>query len=323
MAANALASLALFQQYAYEASTEVVDQQVNLFNAASRGTILLQNGNNEGDFAELAKYALIADLVTSRDAYSDDAVASADVARLVEISVKVAWGTPPINIDQHLWTWIQKSPAEAGAFIGQQLAVGIMQRKLNLALTALVAGLSGQATNLLDNTGTGVVTLTALNLASAKMGDRAQSLAAWVMHSKSMHDLFAGAITNTNVLFRFGDLNIREDGFGRVLIMTDAPILTYTSSGTKYRALGLVPGAALLVDNAADTRVNTQTANGRTNIKDTYQAQGSFNLGIKGFKWDTANGGKSPNDAALAVSTNWDKAATSAKDLAGVLVLST
>lgn len=323
MTANALSALALFQQYAYDASTEVVDQQIGLFNAASRGAIILQSGNNEGDFAEVAKYALIADLVGSRDAYSDDAVSAVDVARIVEISVKVAWGTPPINIDQHLWTWIQKSPSEAGSFIGQQLAVGVMQRKLNLALTALVAGLSGQASNLLDNTGTGVVTLGVLNTAAAKMGDRAQSLAAWVMHSKSAHDIYAGALTNTNNLFKFGDVRVTEDGFGRIIIMTDAPILTYTATGTKYRTLGLVPGAALLQDNAADTRVNTQTANGRTNIKDTYQAQGSFNLGIKGFKWDTTNGGKSPNDAALAVSTNWDKSATSTKDLAGVLVLST
>ena len=324
MAANALSALALFEQYAYSVSTEVVDQQVGLFNAASRGAIVLQSGNNEGDFSQLAKYALIADLVGSRDAYSDDAVSAVDVARLVEISVKVAWGTPPINIDQHLWTWIQKSPAEAGAFIGQQLAVGVMQRKLNLALTALVAGLTGvAATNVFDNTGTGVVTLTALNTTSAKLGDRAQSLVAWIMHSKSVHDLYAGAITGSNFLFKFADINIREDGFGRIIVMTDAPILSYTSSGTKYRSLGLVPGAALLVDNAADSRVNTFTSNGRTNIKDTYQAQGSFNLGIKGFKWDTAAGGKSPNDAALAVSTNWDKAATSIKDLAGVMLLST
>jgi hypothetical protein len=324
MAANALASLALFEQYAYEVSTEVIDQQVALFNAASRGAIVLQSGNNESDFSELAKYALIANLVVSRNAYDDSAVSAVDVARLVEISVKCAWGTPPVNIDQHLWTWIQKSPAEAGAFIGQQLAVGVMQRKLNLAISALVAALTSVAsTNVFDNTATGVPTLTALNTASGKFGDRSQALVAWIMHSKSVHDLYAGAITGSNYLFKFGDVNIREDGFGRVLVVTDSPALAYVSTGNKYRSLGLVPGAALVVDNAADTRVNTQTSNGRTNIHDTYQAQGSFNLGIKGFKWDVVNGGKSPNDAALAVSTNWDQAATSIKDLAGVMLLST
>ena len=41
---------------------------------------------------------------------------------------------------------------------------------------------------------------------------------------------------------------------------------------------------------------------------------------MKGYTWDKANGGKSPNDAALALSTNWDRTATSHKDTAGVKV---
>jgi hypothetical protein len=65
---------------------------------------------------------------------------------------------------------------------------------------------------------------------------------------------------------------------------------------------------------------NVQTLNGDENIKRTIQSEWSYNLGIKGYAWDKTNGGKSPNDAALATGTNWDRYATSFKDTAGVLL---
>jgi hypothetical protein len=63
-----------------------------------------------------------------------------------------------------------------------------------------------------------------------------------------------------------------------------------------------------------------EITNGNENISRTWQAQWSFNLGLKGFAWDKTNGGKSPTTAALTTGTNWDKFATSNKDLPGVLV---
>ena len=56
------------------------------------------------------------------------------------------------------------------------------------------------------------------------------------------------------------------------------------------------------------------------NAKEIVKSEFSFNVGLKGYTWDKANGGKSPNDTALALSTNWDRVATSHKDTAGVKV---
>ena len=56
------------------------------------------------------------------------------------------------------------------------------------------------------------------------------------------------------------------------------------------------------------------------NAKEIIKGEFSFNLGIKGYTWDKANGGKSPNDTAIALSSNWDRVATSHKDTAGVKV---
>jgi hypothetical protein len=60
--------------------------------------------------------------------------------------------------------------------------------------------------------------------------------------------------------------------------------------------------------------------NGDENITRSWQAQWSYNVGLKGFAWDKTAGGHSPSNAALATGTNWDRFATETKDLAGVIV---
>ena len=96
--------------------------------------------------------------------------------------------------------------------------------------------------------------------------------------------------------------------------------LALAVAGPKYVALGLVAGAAI-VERNDDFMQNIETSNGGENIRRNYQAEWSYNLGLKGFTWDKANGGKAPNNAALALGTNWDKNVTSNKDLPGVVVV--
>jgi hypothetical protein len=52
------------------------------------------------------------------------------------------------------------------------------------------------------------------------------------------------------------------------------------------------------------------------------QGEFAYNLGVKGFKYDTANGGTNPNATAVGTGSNWDKAATYDKALAGVVIKS-
>jgi hypothetical protein len=50
------------------------------------------------------------------------------------------------------------------------------------------------------------------------------------------------------------------------------------------------------------------------------QAEYAYSLGIKGFKYDVANGGANPDATAVGTASNWDKVATDKKDLAGVIL---
>ncbi|MGH9339528.1 MAG: major capsid protein, partial [Acidobacteriota bacterium] len=50
------------------------------------------------------------------------------------------------------------------------------------------------------------------------------------------------------------------------------------------------------------------------------QGEYAYNLRLRGFAWDVTNGGANPTDSALGTSTNWDKAATADKSLAGIRI---
>lgn len=319
----ALSDLAVFSEQLYSTSTEVLRQQIDLFNAASNGAILLQSAAHQGDFSEAAFFQKIGGLVRRRNAYGAGAVAAKTLAQVSDAMVKVAAGTPPVNLAPGQFKWIQMNPEVAAAAMGQQLAIDTMADMLNTALLAGRVALSGQAAVVYDATAdaTKTVNATALNNASFKFGDRSGDIAAWVMHSKGMQDFYNGAIANASNLFKYGTINVMSDPFGRLFIVTDAPGLVVAGAPNVYYTMGLA-SAALEIHQNNDYTDNIQTTNGDENIQRTFQAEWSYQLGVKGFTWDKTNGGKSPNDAALATATNWDKIVTDTKDLAGVLLKS-
>lgn len=318
-----LSAFKVFSDFAQGTMTEVLAQQVDLFNAATRGGIVLRAARNAGDFSDVTSWAKIAGLVRRRNAYANGAISEVDLAQLQETSVKVATGTPPVRMDPGQFEWILKNPKEGGVVFGQQLAVDRMADMLDVAIASVKSALSSQSTNYFDGTA-GTASLAGLNTASAKMGDMAGRLAVWVGHSKPIFDLWGAAIANGASLFTFGTINISSDPFGRPIIMTDAPSLVDpTGAGTgpdvpSYGLLGLVPGAVMIEDNG-DYTANMETKNGFENIVRTMQAEWSYNVSVKGFAWDKVNGGKSPTTAAIGTATNWDKYSTYHKDLAGVV----
>lgn len=320
-----LTDMKVFNDFLYQAITETIDQQVELFNAASGGTILLTSKRNVGDFAQKASFKSISGLIRRRDSYGTGNVSAVALQMLQTSSVKVAGGTPPISFEPQQFSWIQQNPEMAAVIIGEQFAQGLLQDYLNSGLAAARAAFINVGSTVTYTVpSSGKTTLNALNRGAQKFGDRAQAIQAWVMHSTPQHDLFDAALTNTAQLFEFGTVQVRQDGFGRRYVVTDSPSLTGTSGSpatSDFYTLGLVQNAIVIEDNN-DFFANTETSNGTENILRTWQAEYTFNESLKGYTWDTTSGGKSPTDAELATGTNWDKTATSIKDTAGVVVKS-
>ena len=319
----ALSDLAVFNETAYKVKTEILAQNLELFNAATRGAIVLRQAANQGDYNEAAFFGRVSGgLVVRRNAYGTGSNSTATLAHLTERSVKVGAGTKTISIDPGQFNWIQQNPATAGAAMGKQLAVDDMADMLNTSIGAGYAALS-QVADVTYEGSAGTATHASLLSGSRKMGDAAGNVLCWVMHSKVHNDLLALNLANSAQLFSFGSVNVMSDFQGRPFIITDSASLVTVdgvSSGIdKYHSLGLVT-EGLIVEQNGDYTENWETSNGQINIARTFQAEWSYNLGIKGFAWDKANGSHSPTTAALTTATNWDKIATSHKDLAGVVV---
>lgn len=314
----ALSDLAVFQEYAQTSMTETQDQAIDKFNGSVRGGIILTSKAHEGDFSQTAIWAKIQGLVRRRNSYGSGAVAPKVLSQLVQTSVKVAAGTPPIEINPGMLKWIQKSPEEAGVVIGRQMAEDSLADMLNVGLMIYVAGVGNVSTNVHDGTAA-TASLGALNTTASKFGDRSQDIVAWVTHSKVAFDIYGQALANQERLFQFGNVQVVSDGFGRPIIMTDSPSLITTGTPDTYHTCGLASGG-VIVEQGNEFTDNIETKNGDENILRTYQAEWTYQLGMKGFTWDTATGGKSPADAALGTAANWDQLSTSHKDLAGVLL---
>ncbi|MFN6203939.1 MAG: major capsid protein, partial [Acidobacteriota bacterium] len=66
--------------------------------------------------------------------------------------------------------------------------------------------------------------------------------------------------------------------------------------------------------------ITTEEVTGGEQIVNRIQGEYAFNGGVKGFRCDITNGGANPDDTSLGTGSNWDKAVTSDKDLAGVVL---
>lgn len=312
--------LKVFNEQTYIALTETIDQDVAKFNEASGGTIVLQNTPTKGDFDIRASFKAIAGLVRRRNVYGQGTVDSKRLEQLLNASVKVAAGTPPIVYENAQYKWIQQNPELAAIEIGTQLAKARIADMLNTGIAAGVAAISSNDQMVLDEK-SNQPTFGILNKGAAKFGDRAGALRAWVMHSSTMHALYANALTNTERLFTYDGINVIRDPFGRLFVVTDSPSLVDTSSGSVYRTLGLVEnGIVVNGNNDFDSVLEKRT--GHENLQAIYQAEWSFNVGVYGYSWNTeGSSNKSPADTALSSKTNWSKSASFDKDTAGVLVL--
>lgn len=317
----ALTDMKVFNSYLMEATAETLGQQVERFNGASNGAIVLTSMNFEGDFFQRSFYAALHSAQRRVDRYAAQSTAAATaLSQLQENSVKVAGGFGPIVFEPSQMSWMQKNEAEAIAVISGQLAEAIIQDQLNSGIAAAVAAIANQAaTTTNDVSATGPVSYTAINGSHALFGDRSMDLVAQVMDGATYHRLIGDNLANAQQLFQASNVLVVSI-LGKPVVVTDAPALYEAGAPNLNKVLSLSSGGVTVMDGS-DVITNIETSNGQTRIETTMQADYSFGLGIKGYAWDMANGGKSPGDTDLATGTNWDKVATDIKHTAGVLTV--
>jgi hypothetical protein len=318
--AIALTNLQIFNDQVRTSFVEELDQRIDLFNAATKGAITLASGNSAGDFTQDSLYQRISGLVDRRDPTDyTTSVTSLEIVELLHNTVKVGARALPVSVPPGLFDWVGSDPVAAGVRVGSQAAEDALADILNTSIGACVSALLQEGTNVYDYSGTGTLTFGALINGARTMGDAYDKVVCTIMHSKSWFDLMGANLTNSANLFTYGTVQVKSDPLGRPIIISDSASLIKTAdTPDSYYSLGLVAGGIGVVRNN-DFRSSLVEVTGKPNIIATLQSQWSFNLGMKGFYYNSTRG---PTTAALTTGTNWTKIATSNKDLPGTLVKS-
>lgn len=315
-----LSQMQVFNDFIMPATIETLGQMIDKFNQASNGAIRLTTTGFTGDFLQESFFAAIHSAQRRVDRYAAQTSASAtDLTQLKHNTVKVAGGFGPIRYEPSQMTWLQNPTTRGIEVASRNFAEALLADQLNSAIAALRAAISNQATATNDVSATAGINYTSMNGAHAKFGDRSGDLVATVVTGAIYHKLIGDNLTNTPQLFQSQNVRV-VDILGKAMIVTDAPALRVAGTPNKVYALSLVDSAAMVHD-AGDVISNIETSNGQSRIETTMQIDYTFGLGLKGYTWDEANGGKSPTDAELALGTNWDKVATDIKMTAGVVTI--
>ena len=315
-----LSQMQVFNEYIMPATIETLGQMVDKFNAASNGSIRLTTDGFDGDFLQESFFQAIHTAQRRVDRYAAQATAAAtDLTQLKHSSVKIAGGFGPIRFEPSQLTWLNKPTAEGIEVASRNFAEALMADQLNTAILALRSAISNQVAVTNDVSATAGVTYAGMNNAHAKFGDRSSDIVANVMTGAVYHKFIGQNLANAAQLFQAGNVRV-IDILGKAVVVTDAPALYVAGTPNKEYVLGLAAGAAIVHD-AGDLISNIETKNGQTRIETTMQVDYTFGLGLKGYTWDEANGGKSPSNEAIGTGSNWDKVASDIKNTAGVVLV--
>jgi hypothetical protein len=320
----ALSDLTVFNEQLFSLVTEILDQQVQLFNAATFGGIVLASKPFGGDYSDASFFVNTANLVRRRNPYGTGTISNKSLTTLIETMVKVAAGTPTLDLAPGQFNWIKQNPDLAAATWAKQMAPQILADMLNVAIGSVEAALAGVAgTNVFDATGLTTpadkMTIDNQLVGNSKLGDRASEIRCWLMHSKPWFDLTRANAANTAILFKYDTVKVMSDPLGNPFVIADLPALVLAGTPNVYSSIGLQENGVAINTNDDYDQIVVEAV-GDENIGRKMQSEWSYNVGVKGFTWDKVNGGHAPTDAALFTAGNWDKVATSFRDLAGVLV---
>lgn len=323
MATGKYSDMVIYNAEFQSGMVEKVAQFLALFNEGTRGAIRLVPRALKGHYSKEAFFKDVSGLVTRRDISSVAAPGDLAFTQGENISVKLNRKIGPISQTIDAFKKAGMGEKDASRAFGELAASRKMKDMLNTALIAVEAAIQGNTAMNLDITGESTKTATraAANRVLGLFGDARSDIVCWVAHSHVNTDILGEGISAD--LTGLSDL-ISIQGqvapwLGRPVIVTDAGALT-DANGTAtdtYNTLGLVRDA-VVVEESEDEEFLVEKVGGLENIVLRFQSEYAYNVSVKGFQWDTGNGGINPTDSTLGTTTNWDQVATDDKSTAGV-----
>lgn len=322
--------LVVYQEQFYGGFVESVQSNLDVFNAAGFNTLSLQTLFHKGQRKEEA-FFLKTNGIFHRDPNSTASrtptALSADDIKKVKIKKGELYSatldsfvTQGMSIDDMVFI--------AGRQAGENLIEQWRESGLNAlvgayGLASLAAGGTDELT-LDDSANVNGLETSTLIQAMKLMGDKANRIRAFIMHSHAYWSLVGNqqASTTADGVADMVVMTGTPATLGKPVIVVDSPALVETDGVAvgidAYKTFALVEGAVML-EESEQPRVLVEDKTGLDNLVRAVQYEAAFTVGLKGISYEGA--GMNPTDAALATSGNWAKVYTSKKDLPGIQII--
>lgn len=316
----------VYNEYFVSRVNELLAQKADIFNEASNGAINLTTISRRGDYDYTNLFSNVSSsLATRRDLTSSSSQTDLALVQDEHIKVKLSRKIVPVTVTRDAFRKAFGSYDQTTFtdILAEQAANAMQVEMCDTALLAVSRALKQQSASYYTETSLGSISSQTLVNMLKKMGDRADRVVCWVMHSKAYYDLTLSQINaNITPLSNFNIATGTPVTLNRPVVICDsASLKTQLNSPDvdDYYTLALVRGA-VEVENTEEQEIVVQDVTGTENLTVRFQGEYAYNLGLKGFKWDVGNGGANPTSTNVGTGTNWDTHFTDVKDRAGVVV---
>jgi uncharacterized protein YjdB len=313
MATTVNSDLIIYNDQVQTAYLERMQDVLDVFNAASNGAIVLRNEMIPGDFTNAAFYK-VPGSVAHRNVNSTATVNGQIIDADEMVGVKTPWKYGPYETTEEAFKRRARSVEEFSQLIGQHMADATLDYMIQAVFAALTAAI-GSNTPMVAQGDWVLDGKKVLTKGMRKFGDRAGRIAIFAMDSTVYFDMVDQAIT---------EKIYEEAGFviyGGTPGTMGKPVLV-SDKIPEDLIFGLQAGAAQVIESQPPG-VRSYNIDNQENLAIGYRAEGTFNIDLLGYSWDTVGSPAAPanpNLTQLGSGANWRKYATDNKATAGVLI---
>lgn len=303
----------IYDTLAQTAYLERLKDVLNVFNANSCNAIILRTEALEGDFSKDAIYKIDGS-IEHRDVNSTTAVESKKMGADESVSVKVPWKFGPYSSTEESFKRRARTPEEFYQIVGKGVADAIIAGYIEHAFTSLSAAI-GNNTDMVASGNFAKDHKKVLTKGMRKLGDRRNNIVVFAMDSSTYADLVDDAIDEK--IFEETSIIV----YGGLPGTMGKPVLV-SDKIPENKIFGLQAGAIEIVESQAPA-FRCYEDNSQENLALAYRAEGTFNLKMLGYSWNTNGTSPAPANPTLAqlgTGANWRKYASSNKSTAGVMI---
>lgn len=286
---------------------------LEVFNQSSAGAIKLRSEAIAGDFDKSTVYKIGGELEI-RDVNSTEAVTEKKIGMAESVGVKVSWKYGPYSATEESFKRRGRSIDEFNKIVGQDVADATLSGFIKHAFVSLDAAISSNP-DMVVTASFATDHKKVLTKGLRKLGDRSNDVVIFAMDSTTYSDLVDDAIDqkifNETGYVIYGGL---PGTMGKPVLVSDKIL--------PNKIFGLQAGAIEVVESQAPG-FRSYPINNAENLAIGYRAEGTFNIKMLGYSWNT-NGAPpapaNPTTAQLGSGANWYKYALDNKSTAGVVI---